>query len=83
MTAQDGRVAQIIGAVADFQFDGESLTLLTAFEAQDFEETLVLDVAKHSSKKCGIIPKLVHTDWPEAHVTLDTDPSPRPSASPH
>merc|ERR1712135_178439 len=46
-TAQVGRVAQVIGAVVDVQFDGQLPPILNALEVQGFEVRLVLEVAQH------------------------------------
>jgi len=42
-----GRVAQVIGAVVDVQFDGALPPILNALEVKDFEIRLVLEVAQH------------------------------------
>merc|ERR1712135_264791 len=46
-TAQVGRVAQVIGAVVDVQFDGQLPPILNALEVQGFEVRLVLEGAQH------------------------------------
>jgi len=45
--ASTGRVAQVIGAVVDVQFDGALPPILNALEVKDFEIRLVLEVAQH------------------------------------
>jgi len=45
--ASVGRVAQVIGAVVDVQFDGALPPILNALEVKDFEIRLVLEVAQH------------------------------------
>jgi F-type H+-transporting ATPase subunit beta len=42
-----GRVAQVIGAVVDVQFDGELPQILNALETQNLGNRLVLEVAQH------------------------------------
>ncbi len=42
-----GRVAQVIGAVVDVQFDGELPEILTALELDNHGNRLVLEVAQH------------------------------------
>merc|ERR1719389_1249914 len=42
-----GKVAQVIGAVVDVQFDGALPPILNALEVKDFEIRLVLEVAQH------------------------------------
>merc|ERR1719269_229278 len=42
-----GRVAQVIGAVVDVQFDGALPPILNALEVKGFENRLVLEVAQH------------------------------------
>lgn len=42
-----GKVAQVIGAVVDVQFDGALPPILNALEVKDFEVRLVLEVAQH------------------------------------
>jgi len=42
-----GRVAQVIGAVVDVQFDGALPPILNALEVEGFENRLVLEVAQH------------------------------------
>jgi len=42
-----GRVAQVIGAVVDVQFEGALPPILNALEVKDFEIRLVLEVAQH------------------------------------
>ena len=42
-----GRVAQVIGAVVDVQFDGELPSIYNALEVKDFEPRLILEVAQH------------------------------------
>ena len=57
---------------------------VATLEAQDFDERLVLEVAKHSSKNmASIIASLVQVDWPEGQGVLDTVPSLRPAANQH
>merc|ERR1711865_1179097 len=45
--ASVGRVAQVIGAVVDVQFEGALPPILNALEVQNFEIRLVLEVAQH------------------------------------
>jgi F-type H+-transporting ATPase subunit beta len=45
--ASTGKVAQVIGAVVDVQFDGALPPILNALEVKDFEIRLVLEVAQH------------------------------------
>src|SRR5690606_3095250 len=45
--AATGRVAQVIGAVVDVQFDGPLPAILNALETQNGETRLVLEVAQH------------------------------------
>merc|ERR1711865_630676 len=45
--ASVGRVAQVIGAVVDVQFEGALPPILNALEVKDFEIRLVLEVAQH------------------------------------
>ncbi|MGN6286706.1 MAG: F0F1 ATP synthase subunit beta [Afipia sp.] len=42
-----GRVAQVIGAVVDVQFDGELPEILNALETENLGNRLVLEVAQH------------------------------------
>jgi len=42
-----GKVAQVIGAVVDVQFEGALPPILNALEVKDFEIRLVLEVAQH------------------------------------
>jgi len=42
-----GKVAQVIGAVVDVQFEGALPPILNALEVQDFDVRLVLEVAQH------------------------------------
>jgi F-type H+-transporting ATPase subunit beta len=46
-TAKTGRVAQIIGAVVDVQFDGHLPEILNALEVDNQGNRLVLEVAQH------------------------------------
>lgn len=45
--AATGKVAQVIGAVVDVQFEGPLPPILNALEVRDFEIRLVLEVAQH------------------------------------
>merc|ERR1719511_486261 len=42
-----GKIAQVIGAVVDVQFDGSLPPIMNALEVKDFEVRLVLEVAQH------------------------------------
>ena len=42
-----GKVATVIGAVVDVQFDGQLPPILNALEVEGFENRLVLEVAQH------------------------------------
>ena len=44
---QAGRVAQVIGAVVDVQFDGDLPAILNALETMNGDNRLVLEVAQH------------------------------------
>ena len=46
-TKSEGRVAQVIGAVVDVQFDGELPEILNALETRNGDKRLVLEVAQH------------------------------------
>ena len=46
-TGQEGRVAQVIGAVVDVHFDGELPKILNALETLNGENRLILEVAQH------------------------------------
>ena len=46
-TGQEGRVAQVIGAVVDVHFDGELPKILNALETQNGDNKLILEVAQH------------------------------------
>ena len=46
-TAQTGRIAQVIGAVVDVEFDGELPPILGALETDHHGNRLVLEVAQH------------------------------------
>ncbi|MDX6806123.1 F0F1 ATP synthase subunit beta [Terrihabitans rhizophilus] len=46
-TATTGRIAQVIGAVVDVQFDGELPEILNALETMNNGNRLVLEVAQH------------------------------------
>ncbi|MGV6821124.1 MAG: F0F1 ATP synthase subunit beta [Parvularcula sp.] len=47
MAEQNGRVAQVIGAVVDVEFDGELPSILSALETDNNGNRLVLEVAQH------------------------------------
>ncbi|HEY0292170.1 MAG TPA: F0F1 ATP synthase subunit beta, partial [Hansschlegelia sp.] len=47
MTANVGRITQVIGPVVDVQFDGELPEILNALETKNNEARLVLEVAQH------------------------------------
>jgi F-type H+-transporting ATPase subunit beta len=47
MTAQVGRITQVIGAVVDVQFDGHLPEILNALETNNNDVRLVLEVAQH------------------------------------
>ncbi|RXF73085.1 F0F1 ATP synthase subunit beta [Hansschlegelia zhihuaiae] len=47
MTAQVGRITQVIGAVVDVQFDGHLPEILNALETKNNDVRLVLEVAQH------------------------------------
>ena len=47
MKENTGRIAQVIGAVVDVQFDGELPAILNALEVDNQGEALVLEVAQH------------------------------------
>jgi F-type H+-transporting ATPase subunit beta len=47
MTAQVGRITQVIGPVVDVQFDGHLPEILNALETKNNEVRLVLEVAQH------------------------------------
>ncbi|MFD1331972.1 F0F1 ATP synthase subunit beta [Methylopila musalis] len=47
MTANVGRITQVIGAVVDVQFDGHLPEILNALETQNNQTRLVLEVAQH------------------------------------
>src|SRR5271167_2907540 len=44
---QIGRIAQVIGAVVDVQFEGELPAILNALETKNHGNRLVLEVAQH------------------------------------
>ena len=46
-TKSEGRVAQVIGAVVDVQFDGDLPEILNALETRNGDKRLVLEVAQH------------------------------------
>src|SRR3954451_8320518 len=46
-TNKIGRIAQVIGAVVDVQFDGELPAILNALETDNHGSRLVLEVAQH------------------------------------
>ncbi|OQW85351.1 MAG: F0F1 ATP synthase subunit beta [Proteobacteria bacterium ST_bin15] len=46
-TAAHGRIAQVIGAVVDVQFDGDLPQILNALETSNLGNRLVLEVAQH------------------------------------
>ena len=43
----NGRIAQVIGAVVDVEFDGELPPILAALETDNNGQRLVLEVAQH------------------------------------
>ncbi|MFD1704044.1 F0F1 ATP synthase subunit beta [Methylopila henanensis] len=47
MTAQVGRITQVIGAVVDVRFDGHLPEILNALETKNNDARLVLEVAQH------------------------------------
>ncbi|MDH3582110.1 MAG: F0F1 ATP synthase subunit beta, partial [Hyphomicrobiales bacterium] len=44
---QQGRVAQVMGAVVDVQFDGDLPAIMNALETDNHGNRLVLEVAQH------------------------------------
>ncbi len=55
MAKPQGRIAQVIGAVVDVQFDGHLPEILNALETENLGNRLVLEVAQHlgeSSVRC-------------------------------
>jgi F-type H+-transporting ATPase subunit beta len=59
-TGSVGKVAQVIGAVVDVQFDGALPPILNALEVKDFEIRLVLEVAQHLGE--NMVPPLPWTE---------------------
>ena len=50
-TAENGKVAQVIGAVVDVQFDGALPEILNALETDNAGNRLVLEVAQHLGER--------------------------------
>ncbi len=50
-TVGTGKIAQVIGAVVDVQFDGELPEILNALETQNGDIRLVLEVAQHLGER--------------------------------
>ncbi|MFN7496693.1 MAG: F0F1 ATP synthase subunit beta, partial [Hyphomonadaceae bacterium] len=46
-----GKIAQVIGAVVDVEFDGELPSILNALETSNNGKRLVLEVAQHLGEK--------------------------------
>ena len=58
ITASKGRIAQVIGAVVDVEFDGHLPQILNALETTNTDASgrtyrLVLEVANHPGEKTG------------------------------
>src|ERR1700735_2958481 len=47
MTASQGHITQVLGAVVDVQFDGELPSILNALHTENEGKRLVLEVAQH------------------------------------
>eukprot|EP01024_Parvocaulis_polyphysoides_P059589 TRINITY_DN6450_c0_g2_i2.p1 TRINITY_DN6450_c0_g2~~TRINITY_DN6450_c0_g2_i2.p1 ORF type:complete len:557 (+),score=118.95 TRINITY_DN6450_c0_g2_i2:1336-3006(+) len=47
MSATEGLITQVIGAVVDVEFEGEPPSILNALEVQDHDIRVVLEVAQH------------------------------------
>ncbi|MEC8095581.1 MAG: F0F1 ATP synthase subunit beta, partial [Pseudomonadota bacterium] len=50
-TAENGKIAQVIGAVVDVQFDGALPEILNALETDNAGNRLVLEVAQHLGER--------------------------------
>ncbi|GIR46182.1 MAG: hypothetical protein CM15mP55_1580 [Hyphomicrobiales bacterium] len=50
-TAENGKIAQVIGAVVDVQFDGALPEILNALETDNGGNRLVLEVAQHLGER--------------------------------
>merc|ERR1719389_23597 len=71
-----GKVAQVIGAVVDVQFDGALPPILNALEVKDFEIRLVLEVAQHLGENMVRTIAMDGTDGlTRGHAVIDTGDS--------
>ena len=50
-SAENGKIAQVIGAVVDVQFDGALPEILNALETDNGGNRLVLEVAQHLGER--------------------------------
>jgi len=71
-----GKVAQVIGAVVDVQFEGPLPPILNALEVKDFEIRLVLEVAQHLGENMVRTIAMDGTDGlTRGHPVIDTGDS--------
>jgi len=72
-TESVGKVAQVIGAVVDVQFDGALPPILNALEVKNFEIRLVLEVAQHLGENMVRTIAMDGTDGLQrGHIVEDT-----------